>query len=52
VDCDDLNDKTKGDKKVDDLHYTPEGYKLLGERYARQARALVDGKKPADNGRP
>lgn len=53
VDCDDLNDKTnaKGVKR-DDLHYTKDGYKLLGQRYARQAEALVDGKAPAANGRP
>lgn len=52
VDCDDLNDKMKGDKTTNDLHYTPEGYKLLGQRYARQAKALVDGKAPAKDGRP
>lgn len=48
VDCDDLNDKEKGD----DLHYTKEGYELLGRRYVRQAKALIEGKKPADDGRP
>lgn len=52
VDCDDLNDKGSGDKKRDDLHYTKEGYELLGRRFARQAKALVDGRAPADNGRP
>jgi Carbohydrate esterase, sialic acid-specific acetylesterase len=52
VDCDDLNDKNIKGKAVNDLHYTPEGYKTLGERYARQAKALIDGKKPAENGRP
>jgi len=52
VDCDDLNNKEKNGKKRDDLHYTKEGYELLGRRYARQAKALIDGKKPAANGRP
>lgn len=52
VDCDDLNDKEKNGAKVDDLHYTKEGYELLGQRYARQAKALVDGNEPAANGRP
>lgn len=52
VDCDDLNDKEKNGVKRDDLHYTPEGYELLGRRYVRQARMLIDGKKPAENGRP
>lgn len=52
VDCDDLNDKMKGGKVTNDLHYTPEGYKLLGQRYVRQAKALIDGKAPAKDGRP
>lgn len=54
VDCDDLNDGIgkKGKKLENDLHYTKEGYKALGERFARQAKALVDDKKPAENGRP
>jgi len=52
VDCDDLNDKEKNGVKRDDLHYTKEGYELLGRRYARQAKAIIDGKKPAANGRP
>ena len=52
VDCDDLNDKERNGAKFDDLHYTPQGYELLGRRYVRQARALIEGKKPADNGRP
>lgn len=52
VDCDDLNDKTSNGKANNDLHYTPEGYKVLGQRYARQAKALVDGKQPAKDGRP
>ena len=52
VDCDDLNDKGEGDKKRNDLHYTKEGYELLGRRYVRQAKALMEGKEPATNGRP
>ncbi len=52
VDCDDLNDKEKNGVKRNDLHYTQEGYELLGRRYVRQAKALIDGKEPAENGRP
>jgi hypothetical protein len=53
VDCDDLNDKPGKDGAMkDDLHYTKEGYALLGQRYARQAKLLIEGKKPAANGRP
>lgn len=35
VDTDDLNGKTNG------LHYTAEGYKELGKRFAEKAIALV-----------
>jgi hypothetical protein len=52
VDCDDLNDKGTGDAKRNDLHYTKEGYELLGRRYARQAEALIAGTDPAQDGRP
>ncbi len=52
VDCDDLNDKEKNGVKRNNLHYTKEGYELLGRRYARQARALIEGKSPSDDGRP
>ncbi len=52
VDCDDLNDKAINGVITDDLHYTQEGYELLGRRYVRQARALTEGRKPAENGRP
>jgi len=52
VDCDDLNNKGEGAKKRNDLHYTQEGYELLGRRYVRQAKALIEGKTPAANGRP
>ena len=39
VDTDDLNDRIdpKSDNKKDDLHYTKEGYKTLGERFAKAA---------------
>ncbi len=52
VDCDDLNNKEKNGVQRNDLHYTKEGYELLGRRYARQAKALIDGKTPAADGRP
>ena len=52
VDCDDLNNLTKDDKTTNDLHYTADGYKVLGERFARQAKLIIDGKKPAADGRP
>ena len=52
VDCDDLNDKEKNGVKRDDLHYTKEGYELLGRRYVRQAKTLIDGNEPAEDGRP
>jgi hypothetical protein len=52
VDCDDLNNKEKNGVVRNDLHYTREGYELLGRRFARQAKALIDGKQPAENGRP
>jgi hypothetical protein len=52
VDCDDLNDKEKNGVKRNDLHYTKEGYELLGRRYVRQAKALIEGKEPAADGKP
>ncbi|MEM7014786.1 MAG: sialate O-acetylesterase, partial [Verrucomicrobiota bacterium] len=52
VDCDDLNNKEKNGQMTDDLHYTKEGYELLGRRYARQAKAMIDGKEPAADGKP
>lgn len=52
VDCDDLNNKEIKGTPTNDLHYTKEGYELLGRRYVRQAKALIDGKKPAEKGRP
>ena len=44
VDTDDLNDKKVGDKIMHDLHYTPAGYKVLGERFADKAIALINTK--------
>jgi len=52
VDCDDLNNKEKNGVKRDDLHYTRQGYELLGRRFAQQAKLLIEGKRPAANGRP
>ena len=48
VDTDDLNTglDAKGKQVVDDLHYSVEGYKILGKRFADAAMSLVkkDGK--------
>ena len=53
VDCDDLNDKMKDGKTQNAVHYErPEGYDVLGRRFARQGYALIKGKKPAEDGRP
>lgn len=52
VDCDDLNDKEVKGAMTNDLHYTKPGYELLGRRFVRQAKALIEGKKPVENGRP
>jgi hypothetical protein len=41
VDTDDLNDREVDGKIVHDLHYTPEGSKILGQRFAEQAIALI-----------
>jgi len=53
VDCDDLNDKMKDGKMQNAVHYNrPEGYIILGQRFARQGYALIKGEKPAEDGRP
>ena len=55
VDTDDLNNKPKKGQEGtyrNDLHYTKAGYRLMARRFARQAVALIQGKKPAKNGRP
>ena len=44
VDTDDLNDRQQGDKIVNDLHYTAEGYRILGQRFAEKAIELVGNK--------
>ena len=50
---DDLNDREVDGKIVSAVHYNrPEGYVVLGERFARQGYALVKGKEPAEDGRP
>jgi hypothetical protein len=43
IDTDDLNDGVNKDGKVikDDLHYSAEGYKILGERFANTAIELI-----------
>ena len=47
VDTDDLNDGTNraGRPITNDLHYSAEGYRLLGERFAKEAIDLVKGQK-------
>lgn len=53
VDVDDLNDREVKGVMQSVLHYNrPEGYVVLGERFARQGDALVKGEKPAEDGRP
>ena len=42
VDTDDLNNKQGKDGQLrDDLHYTQEGYKILGQRFAEKAISLI-----------
>jgi len=41
VDTDDLNDRKDGEKVVNDLHYTKEGYETLGKRFAAKAIELI-----------
>ena len=52
VDTDDTNNKVKSGKTHNDLHYTKEGYDLFGQRLARQAVLLIEGKKPDPKGKP
>lgn len=42
VDTDDLNNRKAGDEVINDLHYTAEGYRTLGARFAEKAIALVN----------
>ena len=49
VDTDDLNDKKQADGTiVHDLHYTSEGYKILGQRFAEKSITLIkaNGNRP------
>jgi hypothetical protein len=52
VDCDDLNNVVQKGEPVNALHDTKTGYELLVRRFVRQARALIEGKPSAQNGRP
>jgi hypothetical protein len=52
LDVDDLNNREKDGEVINAVHYTKEGYVILGQRFARQGHALVTGKKSAENGRP
>jgi len=47
VDTDDLNDgvNKKGEQVLNGLHYTVEGYKLLGIRFAEEAIELIHNNK-------
>jgi len=47
VNTDDLNDKSKDGKTTNGLHYTEEGYKLLGQRFAEKAITLIKKEKVA-----
>ncbi len=49
VDTDDLNDgKTRAGKEVkNDLHYSAQGYKILGKRFAETAIALIKKAAPS-----
>ena len=49
---DDLNDIEKNGKMTNDLHHTPEGYVVFGQRFARQSVRLIRGEKPDPNGKP
>ncbi len=45
VTTDDLNNKGKDGKVRNDLHYTGEGYKMLGTRFAEKAIGLIHAQK-------
>jgi len=49
VDTDDLNDgkNKKGKDIMNDLHYSAEGYKILGKRFAEEAIELITNKPKA-----
>ena len=48
IDTDDLNNMTDANtgKLRNDVHYTPEGYKIFGQRLAEKAIALTDPHSP------
>lgn len=48
VDTDDLNDRMVDGKLIHDLHYTKEGYRMLGARFAEKAIELI--RNPAEPG--
>ena len=48
VDTDDLNDRKEGDKVIHDLHYTKEGYRILGTRFAEKAIGLIKKTEPGE----
>ena len=52
VDTDDLNDIEVDGNVQNDVHYSRQGYVILGQRFARQGYALIKGEKPAEDGRP
>ncbi|MDB4623701.1 hypothetical protein OAE32_01175, partial [bacterium] len=41
VDTDDLNDRKVDGKVIHDLHYHQEGYRILGERFAKKSIDLI-----------
>jgi len=47
IDTDDLHDKIdKADKHSKDLHCSPDGYRLMGERFAKKAIELIKKQSP------
>jgi hypothetical protein len=51
VETDDLNDGVgrKGEKMVNDLHFTAEGYRIFGQRLAEAALGLIKGGNAAES---
>ena len=52
VDTDDLNNIEVNAVMTNDIHYDKKGYTVLGQRFARQAHALITGKESTRDGRP
>jgi len=52
IDTDDLNNIEVNAVMTNDIHYDKKGYTVLGQRFARQAHALITGKEPVKDGRP